>query len=104
MNAPICSSATPATSGHSCRVGGRNRPISPNTSALINAAEPKRLAASQSGLMWSSPSFMTGQLPPQIITARQAENRACCCTDSLLPDLPLFIPCLGPFAEEGESL
>ena len=36
---------------------------------LISAAEPNRQAANQSGLMWASPIFMTGQLPPQMTTA-----------------------------------
>ncbi|MCY1312357.1 hypothetical protein D9M68_987300 [compost metagenome] len=69
VNAPICNSATPATRGSSCRVGRRRRPSRPSTSTLIAAADPKRLAASHSGLICISPSFMTGQLPPQIATA-----------------------------------
>ncbi|MNL31142.1 hypothetical protein D3C87_1529140 [compost metagenome] len=69
VNAPICNSATPATSGHSWRVGRRKRPSNPSTSTLISAADPKRLAASHSGLMCARPSFITGQLPPQMTTA-----------------------------------
>ncbi|GLK94266.1 hypothetical protein GCM10008164_20040 [Achromobacter xylosoxidans] len=41
----------------------------PSTSTLINAADPKRLAASQSGLMCASPNFMMGQFPPHMATA-----------------------------------
>ncbi|KAG1434539.1 hypothetical protein G6F57_021542 [Rhizopus arrhizus] len=69
VQAPICSNATPATSGHSWRVGKRKRPIAPSTSTLISAADPKRLAASHSGLMCARPNFMTAQLPPQTMTA-----------------------------------
>ncbi|MNL69539.1 hypothetical protein D3C87_1944110 [compost metagenome] len=69
VNAPICSNATPATNGHSWRVGKRSRPNIASTKRLITAADPKRLAASHNGLICASPIFMTGQLPPQIMTA-----------------------------------
>ena len=61
VNAPICSRPTPITSGHSCREGRRRLRRAPSTRKLISAAEPKRQAANQSGLMWASPIFMTGQ-------------------------------------------